>query len=167
MPREFEDSMPFLKIEADRNIDGVIVTPKRKIFDDRGAIFHMLRADEPAFEAFGEIYFSQIHAGVVKAFHFHQSMKLNYYLVSGAVRLVLLDDRDTSPTRGRYQEFYLHPEDPKLVTIPARVWNGFKGIGTGPSLVANCATEPHRKDEISYRPHDDPAFGYDWSQRNG
>jgi dTDP-4-dehydrorhamnose 3,5-epimerase len=159
--------MAFIRIENSKNIDGVIITPKMKIFDDRGAIFHMLREDEPVFQRFGEIYFSQIYAGVVKAFHFHTSMTLNYYLISGQVRLVLIDDRAESPTRGYYQEIFLHPEAPKLVTIPPKVWNGFKGLGTGPSLVANCSTEAHRKDEISYCPHDDPAFGYDWSQRNG
>ena len=159
--------MAFQRIDGSANIDGVVITPKSKIFDDRGGIFHMLRADEPVFQRFGEIYFSQVYAGVVKAFHFHSSMTLNYYLVSGSVRLVLLDDREGSPTRGRYQELFLHPEAPKLVTIPPRVWNGFKGLGTEPSLIANCATEPHRKDEISYRRFDDPAFGYDWSQRNG
>lgn len=157
----------FEQIEPGANLHGVVITPKLKIFDDRGGIFHMLRADEPVFERFGEIYFSQVYAGVVKAFHHHASMTLNYYLVSGAVRLVLIDDRDESSTRGRYQELVLHPEAPKLVTIPPRVWNGFKGLGTGPSLIANCATEPHRKDEITYRPFDDGAFGYDWSQRNG
>jgi dTDP-4-dehydrorhamnose 3,5-epimerase len=148
-------------------IDGVVITPKRKIFDDRGGIFHMLRSDEPVFEKFGEIYFSQIYPGVVKAWHLHHEMTLNYYLVVGAARLVLFDDRADSKTHGAFQEIYLHPEDPKLVTIPPRIWNGFKGVGQSPSLVANCATVAHRKDEIVYAPFDDPQIGYDWSQRNG
>jgi dTDP-4-dehydrorhamnose 3,5-epimerase len=148
-------------------LEGVKVTPKKKIFDDRGAIFHMLRADDPVFERFGEIYFSQVYPGVVKAWHFHQLMTLNYYLVSGAARLVLFDDRAESSTRGLHQEIYLHPEDPKLVTVPPLVWNGFKGVGATASLIANCSTIPHSKEEISYLPYDDPKFDYDWSQRNG
>lgn len=148
-------------------LEGVKVTPKRKIFDDRGAIFHMLRSDEPAFENFGEIYFSQVYPGVVKAWHFHELMTLNYYGVVGAARLVLFDDRPSSATKGLCQELYLHPEDPKLITVPPRVWNGFKGIGNTPSLIANCSTVPHSKGEISYLPFDDPKFNYDWSQRNG
>jgi dTDP-4-dehydrorhamnose 3,5-epimerase len=155
------------KVDPGQSLEGVVVTPKRKIFDDRGAIFHMLRSDDPEFQKFGEIYFSQIYPGVVKAWHFHEEMQLNYYLLSGAIRMVLFDDREGSSTRGLFQEIYLHPEDPKLVTVPVRVWNGFKGLGTTPSIVANCATLAHKKDEISYKPHDDPMFGYDWSQRNG
>ncbi len=155
------------RIEADRCLHGVIITTKRKLFDDRGAVFHMLRCDEPAFEKFGEIYFSQIYPGMTKAWHHHRSMKLNYYLVTGAVRFALFDDREDSPTRGYFQEVFLHPEDPKLITVPSRVWNGFRGLGQVPSLIANCATEPHSREEISYRPHDDPYFGYDWAPRHG
>jgi dTDP-4-dehydrorhamnose 3,5-epimerase len=40
-------------------IDGAIVKPLRKIADERGAIFHMLRRDDPEFQEFGEIYFSR------------------------------------------------------------------------------------------------------------
>lgn len=154
-------------MESGRNLDGVVVTPKSKIFDDRGGIFHMLRRDEPVFERFGEIYFSQIYAGVVKAWHLHTQMTLNYYLVSGAVRLVLADLRPQSVSLGYYQELYLHPEAPKLITIPPGLWNGFKGLAVGPSLVANCATEPHSREEITYRPCDDAELGYDWGQQNG
>lgn len=127
----------------------------------------MLRADEPVFREFGEIYFSQVYSGVVKAWHHHKLMTLNYLVVSGAARLVLFDDRLSSATRGLFQEIYLHPEDSKLVTVPAEVWNGFKGLGPTPTLIANCATHPHSPEEISYRPYDDGAIGYDWSQRNG
>lgn len=155
------------KVALGQNLQGVVITPKRKIFDDRGGVFHMLRSDEPVFERFGEIYFSQVHAGVVKAWHHHQLMTLNYFLVSGAARFAMFDDRAGSATRGKYQEIYLHPEDPKLVTVPPEIWNGFKGLGVTPSLIANCATLPHSPTEITYRPYDDPYFGYDWGQRNG
>ncbi|HRK02159.1 MAG TPA: dTDP-4-dehydrorhamnose 3,5-epimerase family protein [Oligoflexia bacterium] len=148
-------------------IDGVVITPKKKIVDDRGAIFHMLRNDEPVFSKFGEIYFSKVHPGVVKAWHIHRSMTLNYFLVTGSVRLALFDDRESSHSRGVFQEIYLDESDSKLVTIPPLVWNGFKGLGSNSSIVANCSTEPHDPEEISRRPFDDIYFKYDWSQKNG
>lgn len=155
------------KVEPGTCLEGVVITPKKKLFDDRGAVFHMLRADEPVFDKFGEIYFSQIYAGVVKAWHLHEEMTLNYYLVTGAVRFVLYDDRTASSTQGLFQEIFLHPEDPKLVTVPPRIYNGFKGLGGTPSIVANCSTHPYRAGEISYLPHDDPTLGYDWAQKHG
>lgn len=148
-------------------IHGVAVTPKRKLVDDRGAIFHMLRSDDPGFERFGEIYFSKIHPGVVKAWHHHSRMTLNYYLVVGSIQLGLWDGRADSPTYGTQQTIFLDEQTPQLVTVPVGVWNGFKGLGPTSSIVANCATIPHDPQEISRAPWDDPRFGYDWATKNG
>ena len=52
-------------------IAGVQTIPLRRIPDERGTIFHMLRADDPHFLAFGEIYFSSVYEGVVKGWHKH------------------------------------------------------------------------------------------------
>lgn len=148
-------------------ISDVKIIPKLKIFDDRGAVFHMLRNDDKEFEKFGEIYFSQVRSGVVKAWHLHSKMTLNYYLVTGTVRLALFDDRKSSPTYKKIQEIFLDESDSKLVQIPPGVWNGFKGLSPNPALIANCATEPHSADEITRRPFDDPYFEYSWNQRHG
>ncbi|MGZ3672289.1 MAG: dTDP-4-dehydrorhamnose 3,5-epimerase, partial [Bdellovibrionota bacterium] len=78
-------------------IQGVQVIAKKKLSDDRGAIFHMLRCDEPEFQKFGEIYFSKIHPGVVKAWHHHSRMTLNYFVVVGSIQLGLWDGRKDSP----------------------------------------------------------------------
>ena len=59
-------------------IEGVIVTPLRQILDERGKIMHMMRRDSPVSESFGEIYFSCIHPGAIKAWHVHKQMTLNY-----------------------------------------------------------------------------------------
>jgi len=109
---------------------------------------HMLRCDDPEFERFGEIYFSIIYPGVIKGWHIHTQMTLNYAVIYGNIKLVLYDERDSSPTRGLIQELYLGPDNYKLITIPPNVWNGFKGIGTSFAIVANCSTIPHNSDEI-------------------
>ena len=56
----------------DDEIQGVAVTPLRRIPDERGAVFHMLSEDDAAFERFGEIYFSLVYPGVVKGWHRHR-----------------------------------------------------------------------------------------------
>jgi dTDP-4-dehydrorhamnose 3,5-epimerase len=127
----------------------------------------MLRNDDPEFSKFGEIYFSKVYPGVVKAWHIHSRMVLNYLVVTGSIRMALYDDRPESPTRGIYQEITLDESESKLVTVPALVWNGFKGLGTSASIVANCATEPHDPEEISRKPYNDAYFDYDWAQRHG
>lgn len=129
-------------------IEGVHITPLRRIPDERGAILHMLRADDPHFEAFGEIYFSMVYPGVVKGWHLHHRMTLNYAVPVGVITLALYDDREASPTRGEVMDLRLGGDDYALVTIPPQVWNGFRGEGDVPAFVANCATIPHDPDEI-------------------
>ena len=123
-------------------IDGVSVVPLRRIPDERGTVFHMLRVTDPHFQQFGEIYFSSVYQGVVKGWHRHQEMWLNYACIHGRIKLVLFDDRPGSATRGELMEVFLGPDNYSLVTIPPSLWNGFKGMSEL-SIVANCSTHPH------------------------
>ena len=148
-------------------IDGVVVKPLRRIPDERGFIMHMLRSDDPDFEKFGEIYFSTIFPGVVKAWHLHKEMVLNYSVIAGMVKLVLYDDRDGSPTKGELQELFIGRENYQLVKIPPYVWNGFKGIGTEMAILANCASLAHDPNEIVRMAPDDPQFPYHWEVKHG
>jgi dTDP-4-dehydrorhamnose 3,5-epimerase len=148
-------------------IHDVQVTPLRRIPDERGAVFHMLREDSPVFERFGEIYFSTVYPDVVKGWHLHTRMTLNYAVPVGMIKLVCFDDRAESPTRGAVQELHVGELNYALVTIPPRVWNGFKGEGTTPALVANCATIPHDPAEIERLDPFDNEIPYDWALRHG
>lgn len=143
-------------------IEGVIVTPLRQIFDERGKVMHMLREDSPIFTKFGEIYFSCTNPGAIKAWHMHKQMTLNYAVVYGEIKFVLFDNRPRSKTRGCVQEFFLSPENYYLVTVPPLIWNGFKGIGQKTSIVANCSNMPHDPNEIERKPAFDPSIPYDW-----
>ncbi len=148
-------------------IDGVIITPLRQLVDERGSVMHMLRRDSPVFREFGEIYFATVHPGVVKAWHLHTQMTLNYAVPHGKIKFVLFDDREDSATKGQLQEVCLGPDNYVLVTVPPGIWNGFKGFGDFTAIVANCATIPHDPDEIDRRDPFDPTFGYDWNVKHG
>ena len=148
-------------------ISGVTVKPLRRIPDERGYIMHMLRSDDPEFDKFGEIYFSLIYPGAIKAWHLHKKMTLNYAVVVGTIKLVLYDGRENSPTRGEIQELYIGQENYHLVQIPPEVWNGFKAVGNQSAIVANCATLPHDPDEIVRLSPFDPSIGYDWDLKHG
>jgi len=148
-------------------IDGVSVKSLRRIPDERGFIMHMLRSDDPEFQQFGEIYFSTIYPGAIKAWHLHSEMTLNYAVVVGTIKLVLCDQREGSPTQGEIQELYIGQENYQLVTVPPFVWNGFKGVGDHMTIVANCATHPHDSTEISRMDPFDPSIDYDWDLKHG
>jgi len=148
-------------------IEGVVVNPLRRIADERGCIMHMLKHNDPVFESFGEIYFSCVYPGVIKGWHMHHRMTLNYAVPVGMIKLVLFDDRESSTTRGELQELFIGEQDYCLVKVPPNVWNGFKGIGTRMNLVANCATLPHDPHEIERLDPFSERIPYDWSLKHG
>lgn len=148
-------------------INGVLVKPLSQITDERGKVMHMLRTDEPHFEQFGEIYFSVVYPGVVKGWHLHKEMTLNYAVISGMIKLVLYDLREDSPTKGEIQEFFIGEDNYVLVKIPPKIWNGFKGIGAKLAILANCATIPHRPDEIERLDPVNNDIPYDWGLKHG
>src|SRR5579862_8008720 len=147
-------------------IHGVLVHPLKQIPDERGKVMHMLRADDPHFENFGEIYFSMVYPGVIKAWHLHQRMTINYAVITGTIKLVLFDDRADSPTRGALEELYVGESNYALVRGPLGIWNGFKGVGIIPAIVANCETIPHDPDEIVRLDPFDKKIPYDWQLKH-
>jgi dTDP-4-dehydrorhamnose 3,5-epimerase len=147
-------------------IEGVLIVALKQIPDERGKVMHMLKMTDLHFERFGEIYFSMVYPGVIKGWHRHTRMTLNYAVILGMIKLVLYDDRPTSSTRGRLEELFVGESNYCLVKIPPMVWNGFKGIGVGPALVANCATIPHDPSEIERRDPLGKQIPYDWSLKH-
>ena len=147
-------------------IEGVQIHPLRRICDERGKIMHMLRADDPNFEKFGEIYFSVVYPGAIKAWHLHNEQVLNYAVIEGMIKFVLYDVREDSPTRGELQEVFMGEDNYCLVRVPTGVYNGFKGYGERPAIVANCATTPHSPDEMERLDPFDPSIPYDWTLKH-
>ena len=148
---------------SEKTIEGVKVVPLRRIPDERGTIFHMLKATDPHFSRFGEVYFSTVYPGVVKGWHRHKNMTLHYACISGRVKLVIYDERDGSPTKGELMELFLGPDNYSLVVIPPDLWNGFKGMSREPAIVADLIDIPHEQAESTrIHPHKNH-IPYDWS----
>ncbi len=147
-------------------IEGVNVIPLARIPDERGTVMHMLKRTDPHFIQFGEIYFSTVYPGVVKGWHLHHGMTLNYACAYGRVKVVIYDDRDGSPTRGELMEVFLGPDNYSLVVIPPEIWNGYKGMGTEPAVLANCATEPHEPGRTERMDPFDNRIPYEWGVVN-
>ncbi len=150
-------------------IQGVIVKPLKVLSDDRGFLMEMLRADEPHFEGFGQVYITGCRRGVVKGWHYHQEQADHFICVSGTALLVLYDGRRESPTYGQAQEFFLHAPPsqdpaPQLVKIPPFVLHGFTATGCEEARLINVPTRPYRyADPDEYRlPWNSPEVPYRW-----
>ena len=143
-------------------IDGVKIRQLRQIPDERGMIMRFLRADDPDFTEFGEVYFSVVYPGVVKGWHLHKVMTMNYTVPVGTVKLVLFDDREGSLTRGEVMELFVGEGNYVRVQIPPGIWNGFKGVGTASAMVCNCASHPHDPSDSERMPPTDARIPYCW-----
>jgi dTDP-4-dehydrorhamnose 3,5-epimerase len=150
-------------------IDGVKTKALRLIPDERGFLLEILRADDPElFTKFGQVYVSATYPGVVKAWHYHQRQVDNFACVAGMVKLVLVDTRADSPTRGAVNELFVGTQNPMLVQVPNLVYHGWKSIGQDLALVVNVPTEPYHygePDEYRLDPHD--TLPYDWNRKDG
>ena len=150
-------------------IDGVKTKTLRLIPDERGWLMEIMRNDDPdLFEKFGQVYVSATYPGVVKAWHYHKHQVDNFACIAGMVKLVLVDTRDESPTKGAVNEFFLGTQQPLLVQVPRLVYHGWKCISPEVSTVINVPTEVYHYDEPDeYRlePHD--TLPYDWTRKDG
>ena len=143
-------------------IDGVVIKKLAQFHDERGKVMRLLDSSSEDFAAINEVYFSCIYANAIKGWHRHKMMTLNYASIFGSVKCVLFDDRDNSPTKGVIQEIFLSPENYCLVSVPPKIWNGFKGLGTDMSTVVNCASMIHEDDEVNKKDPFDNDIPYDW-----
>ena len=145
------------------NIEGVYFSKLKQIPDERGCVFHMLRNDDVVFRSFGEIYFSEVVPGAVKAWKYHYKQTQNIAVPIGRIRMVIYDDRKTSSTEGNIQILELgRPDLYFRLTIPSRLWYGFACISDTPALLANCSDLPHDPSESEHKAKDDASIPYSW-----
>ena len=145
-------------------IEGVLLQPLSVISTEGGPVLHLLRRDYalmPYHQGFGEIYFSEVLPGAVKAWKRHLQQSQLFAVPVGQIRLVLYDDREHTKSRGQVQEFLLgRPDNYCLLKIPPRIWYGFASLGNKPALLCNCADLPHDPREAERLPQDSERIPY-------
>lgn len=129
-------------------IEGVVISPLKRIPDERGSVMHILKSSDPSYTGFGEVYCSTVYPGVIKGWHLHKRMTLNYVVVRGVIKFVLYDVRKESSTLGEVQEINMGDRNYVRVTVPPGIWNGFQGVGTDEAFVINVTDIPHDPLEI-------------------
>ena len=146
-------------------VEGVFISALKQIEDERGAVLHMLRSDSPLFSKFGEIYFSLVNKGVIKAWKRHKAMTQRIAVPIGRIRLVLFDNRTKSASKGMVEEIILgRPDQYYLICIPPMLWYGFQGISESPALLVNCSDIPHDTKESERLSVLNDHISYSWEQ---
>jgi dTDP-4-dehydrorhamnose 3,5-epimerase len=85
------------------------------------------------------------------------------------IKLACFDARETSPTFGEVNEFFIGTHNPSLVKIPKGVYHGWKGIGNEEALIVNIPTKAYdykAPDEYRLDPYQN-SIPYDWKLKEG
>jgi len=145
-------------------IDGVMIKELVAHADERQVFREVIRVTDEFFaEGFGQLSYAMMLPGTAKAWHIHWHQVDWWYVPIGALKLVLHDLREDSPTYRQTQEILLGPDyGHKVVKVPPGVAHGCKVIGGVTHLfyVTSSVYNPADEGRI---PHDDPAIGYDWT----
>jgi dTDP-4-dehydrorhamnose 3,5-epimerase len=145
-------------------IEGVVTKQLKQIADERGWLIEILRSDWEHFQKFGQVYVTAAYPQVVKAWHMHKKQTDNIACIKGMIKLALYDDREKSKTKGEINEFAIGEKNLLMITVPPRVWHGFKTITEEYALIINIPTELYNykePDEHRLPPNTDK-IPYDW-----
>lgn len=140
-------------------ISGVLVKTIKTIPDERGMV---IKFPNPNFVPV-DVYATTVRHGAIKAWHGYETKTIYWSVVKGLAKLVLIDQREDSPTFNVIDEYYIGEGNMISVQVPPGVYNGFKGISQEDAIIVVQASEPYGqiyREPIGY-------FPYDWEIKNG
>jgi dTDP-4-dehydrorhamnose 3,5-epimerase len=143
------------------NIEGVLLTPLKRIHHPKGDVFHGMKKSDTGFSGFGEAYFSTINSEDTKPWKKHLEMTLNFVVPMGEIRFVIYDNRENSTTKNCFFDVILGENNYQRITIPPDVWVAFHGIGKNYNLLLNLASLEHNPNEID-RKENLSDIAYQW-----
>ena len=139
------------------SLDDILVTPLKRIPTVGGDVMHVLKNSDNGFNGFGEVYFSWVERGAIKAWKCHQHMTLNLVVPLGEISFVfhIKDQENCFRTENIGEKRYVR------LTVPPGIWFGFQGRGSGQSLLMNLADMAHDPDEVLRKKTSE--IVYNWS----
>jgi dTDP-4-dehydrorhamnose 3,5-epimerase len=129
---------------VDSLIDGVVLRAAKTHPDERGTLCEIYDpewrlTDDPLVY----VYQVTIRPGQVKGFVLHLTYSDRLFFSQGTVKVVLYDDREGSPTRGKLNELHFSEHNRGNLVIPAGVWHAVQNVGSVDALFVNCPTKPY------------------------
>ena len=111
-----------------------------------GNIMRILKKKNLTKGGFGEAYFSKIKFRSIKAWKYHKKMFLNLTVPVGKVKFVFYSEKDD-----RFRVIEIGEKKYSRITVPPKIWFGFKGIGKSESIILNITNIEHNPKEIIRR----------------
>ena len=143
-------------------IDGVKLVPLVAHLDDRGYLIEILRATDPHFSKFGQVYLvGNMAQGTVRAFHKHRELWDFFFISHGSAKFALRDDRPESVTYQEMNTFVIGARNPGLIVVPPGVYHGWMSLEDDTQMISTASEVYNRQnpDEVRVPPD---SFGYAW-----
>jgi dTDP-4-dehydrorhamnose 3,5-epimerase len=115
-------------------IDGVLIREVRNIVTANGITTELYREDwKLPLRSVRHAIHVTLNPRQVSAWHCHGKQTDIVFAIAGALRLVLYDGREGSPTFGQVSAFNLSLYRPRLVAVPPLVWHGVQNLAAEPA----------------------------------
>ena len=122
-------------------MDGVILTPLKKIHHPKGDIYHAMKKSDRGYNGFGEVYFSNINKNDIKGWKKHLQMTLNIIVPIGEIKFVVYDIK----TNEFFSEI-ISSSNYQRLTISPGLWVAFQGM-QNENILLNIASTEHDPSE--------------------
>ena len=123
-------------------MDGVVLTPLKKIYNSKGFIYHAMKKSDNEFHGFGEAYFSTIEKDCIKGWKKHTKMTLNLIVINGEIQFVIFCKKTNL-----FFSVRLSRKNYQRLTISPGLWVAFKGLSKD-NVLLNLASIEHDPHEV-------------------
>lgn len=150
------------RITESNHIQDVQIAELRPFGDERGQFVETFRKEwfpQRSWELI-QSNRSQSRAGVLRGLHYHFHQVDYWHVVSGQIRVGLVDLRPDSPTHLSTQMLELNGETPQGIFIPVGVAHGFFAV-TDATLIYIVDNYYSGEDELGVA-WNDPTLGLEW-----
>ena len=124
-------------------LEKIKITPLKITQIASGNVMKALQKNELKKWSFGEAYFSKIKYNRIKAWKYHLKMTLNLVVPYGQVKFVFY-----SKKTGAFKVIKVGKNNYSRLTVPPKIWFGFKGMSKPESIILNITNVGHNPKEI-------------------
>jgi dTDP-4-dehydrorhamnose 3,5-epimerase len=124
---------------------GVTLTVLDRIETGYGDVLRGLKASDPSFFGFGELYFTEIYPDALKGWKRHNRMVMNLMVLKGEVEFFIYDEDERS-----LNSITCRAQKHACLTVAAGLWVAFRGKDRDISMIANLASIEHDPSESDH-----------------
>ncbi len=151
-------------------IDGVKLREVKNVPKEGGLLVEVFRKDWSLdIGPVDQVFQVTLNPGAVSAWHAHEVTTDRLFVNHGAMKIVLYDARQGSPSYGWINTFLLGSARPGLLIVPPKVWHGVQNLSNEPSSILNLVDQAYRYEDPDHwrLPADSPEIPYDFGWKPG